>query len=88
MSDRSFFEVFFIGGAGVVIGFTAAALFDKISQHNDEIEELFSRLEECEKNHKYSETLLDKISQRYDEIEELFSRLEECQKNHESSETD
>ena len=52
MSDRSIchqlFKAFLIGGAGAVVGFTTAYLIDKINQHDYEIEELFSRLEECE----------------------------------------
>ena len=52
MSCNSFFhqmlEAFLIGGAGVAIGYATAYLFDKIKQHDNEIEELFSRLEECE----------------------------------------
>ena len=59
MSVRSIchqlFEAFLIGGAGAVVGFTTAYLTDKIDQHDDEIEELFSRLEECEKNHESSQ---------------------------------
>ena len=52
MSDRSIFhelfEAFLIGGAGVAIGYATAYLIDKTNQHDYEIEELFSRLEECE----------------------------------------
>ena len=59
MSDRSIlhqlFEAFLIGGAGAVICFTTGYLIDKTIQHEDEIEELFSRLEECEKNHESSQ---------------------------------
>ena len=44
-----FFEGFLIGGASAVIGFTTAHLINKLFKHDDEIEELFSRLEECEK---------------------------------------
>ena len=55
MSDRSFcgclFEVFIVGGVGSVIGYTTSYLINKTIQHSGEIEELFSRLEECEKNH-------------------------------------
>ena len=52
MSDRSIchqlFKAFLIGGAGAVVGFTTAYLIDKINQHDNEIEELFLRLEEFE----------------------------------------
>ena len=55
MSDKSIchqlFEVFLFGGARAVIGYITAYLIDKTIQHDDDIEELFSRLEECEKNH-------------------------------------
>ena len=48
MSDRSFFfEVFLISGSFIAI--VICHIFDKIEQHNGEIEELFSRLEEFEK---------------------------------------
>ena len=55
MPAISFFEAFLIGGAGAVIVFTTTCLIDKIFQHDDEIEELFSRLEECKKNHESSQ---------------------------------
>ena len=59
MSDRSFshqlFEAFLIGGVCAVIGYTTSYLIDKTNQHGDEIEELFSRLEECEENHESSQ---------------------------------
>ena len=52
MSDRSIFhqlfEDFLIGGAIAVVGSTTAYLIDKINQHDNEIEKLFSRLKECE----------------------------------------
>ena len=54
MSDRSFyyqlFDAFLFGGTGAIICFSTAYLIDKITQHDDEIEELFSRLEECQKS--------------------------------------
>ena len=56
MPCHNFFEGLIIGAAVVVIGFTSAALIDKIRQHDDEIEELFSRLEECEENDESTET--------------------------------
>ena len=53
MSDRSFFfDVFLIGVACATIYCATVYLFDKIEQHDDEIEELFSRLE---KNHESSQ---------------------------------
>ena len=69
MSDRSFcdwyleadtfcdnlFDVFIRGGTVAVIVFTTSYLIDKTNQHGDEIEELFSRLEECEENHESSQ---------------------------------
>ena len=49
MSDRSFFfDVFLIGGACVTIYCATVYLFDKIDQHDDEIEKLYSRLEKHE----------------------------------------
>ena len=52
MSDRSIcyqlFEIFLFGGTVAVIASTTAYLIDKSIQHDDEMEELFSRLEECE----------------------------------------
>ena len=55
MSDSSFFnqlfEAFLVGGAAAVIGYTTSYLIDKTIQHGGEIEEQFSRLEECEENH-------------------------------------
>ena len=61
MSDRSVyqqaFEAFLIDGFFGAIVYTTAYLIDKIIQHDDEIEELFSRLEECEKNHESSHEL-------------------------------
>ena len=59
MSDRSFcyqlFEAFLVGGAAAVIVYATSYLIDKTIQHGDEIEELFSRLEECEENHESSQ---------------------------------
>ena len=43
---HQFFQAFLIGGTIAIIGF----LINKIEQHDDENEELFLRLEECEKN--------------------------------------
>ena len=55
MSDRSFcyqlFEAFLFGGAAAVIIYTTSYLIEKTIQPGDKIEELFSRLEECEENH-------------------------------------
>ena len=57
MSDRSFFDSLFknfiLSGAVTIIVF----IIDKTFEHNDEIKELFSRLEECEKNHESSHEL-------------------------------
>ena len=73
MSDRSFcynlFDAFVFGGAYSVIIYTTSYLILETIQHGDEIKELFSRLEEYEKNHESSQD----------------SRLEKCEKNHESS---
>ena len=62
MSDRScdccseadpFFDdllkIFIRGGTAAVIFFTTFYLIDKTIKHSGEIEELFSRLEKCEK---------------------------------------
>ena len=49
MSDRSFFfDVFLIGVACTTIYWATVYLFDKIEQHDDEIEKLSSRLEKYE----------------------------------------
>ena len=60
-------------GAGAFILLPAASWID---DQEEQVEELFSRLEECEKN-------LD----RGEEIQKLLhSRLERCEKNHELKE--
>ena len=56
MPCHNFFEGLIIGAAVVVIGFTSAALIDKIRQHDDEIEELISRLEENDESSQLEET--------------------------------
>ena len=57
--ERSFFDSLFNdfirGGTVAVIACTTSYLIDKTIQHSGEIEELFSRLEECEKNHESSQ---------------------------------
>ena len=59
MSDRSFcsnlFDSFLLGGSYFAFVYTTCYLIDKTIQHGDEIEELFSRLEECEKKHESSQ---------------------------------
>ena len=68
MSDRSFdccsedytfcdslLKVFVRGGTIAVMIFTTSYLIDKTIKHSGEIEELFSRLEKCEKNHESSQ---------------------------------
>ena len=56
MSDRSFFfDVFLIGGACTTIYCATSYLFNKIDQHDDEIEKLYSRLEKYEKKHESSQ---------------------------------
>ena len=59
MSNRSFYDcllkTFFVGGTVVVIFFTTSHLIEKTIKHSGEIEELFSRLEKCEKNHESSQ---------------------------------
>ena len=56
MSDKSFcdqlYDAFLFGGTAAVIVCATFYLIDKINQHDDEIEELFSRLE---KNHESSQ---------------------------------
>ena len=47
--------IFIRGGTFAVIACTTSYLIDKTIQHSGEIEELFSRLEECEKNHESSQ---------------------------------
>ena len=58
-ADRSFFDSLFNnfirGGTIAVIIHTTFYLIDKTIQHSGEIEELFSRLEECEENHESSQ---------------------------------
>ena len=49
------FEAFLISGTCAAIFFATSYLIDKSNQHDDEIEELFSRLEECEKDHESSQ---------------------------------
>ena len=48
-------EAFLFAGTGAAIFFSTSYLLDKSEQHDDKIEELFSRLEECEKKHESSE---------------------------------
>ena len=55
MTDRSFFDAFLVGVTTAVIFYTTSYLIDKTIQHSGEIEELFSRLEKCEKNHESSQ---------------------------------
>ena len=61
MSDKSFFnEMFgvFLHGVTVVVALhTTSYLLEKTDRHCDEIKELFSRLEKCEKNHESSNEL-------------------------------
>ena len=61
MTDRSFFDylfdTFLVGGTAAAVFYTTSYLIDKTIQHSGEIEELFSRLEECEKNHESSHEL-------------------------------
>ena len=51
MTHQTFSFGILAGAAGAVIVLTTACLIDKILQHDDEIEELFSRIEECESSH-------------------------------------
>ena len=67
-SDKKTFYQFLCIGVGGVIGFTANRLIVKIFDNCDEIEKLYSRLEECEKKHALNEN------------EKLYSRLEEYSK--------
>ena len=59
MSDRSFYsnliDTFLLGGTYIAFLYTTCYLIDKTIQHDDEIKELFSRLEKCEKNHESSQ---------------------------------
>ena len=48
-------KIFIRGGTAAVIFYTTSYLICKTIQHRGEIEELFSRLEECEKNHESSQ---------------------------------
>ena len=45
------FDVFIRGGTYAVMFCTISYLIDKTAQHGGKINELFSRLKECEKNH-------------------------------------
>ena len=53
--ERSFFgslfNAFIRGRTVAVITYTTSYLIDKTIQHSGEIEELFSQLEKCEKDH-------------------------------------
>ena len=51
----SLFDSFILGGTFSVIFFTTFYLIDKTIKNSCEIEKLFSRLEECEKNHESSQ---------------------------------
>ena len=53
----SLIKVFVRCGTIAVMFFTTSYLIDKTIQHSGEIEELFSRLEKCEKNHESSHEL-------------------------------
>ena len=59
MSGKEFynelFENFLWGGSCAAISFAIARLIVKSIEHDDEIQELSSRLEECEKNHESSQ---------------------------------
>ena len=59
MTDKSFcdsfFDAFLFGGTAAAVIYTTFYLIDKTDQHDDEIEELFSRLKECEKKHESSQ---------------------------------
>ena len=59
--ERSFFgslfKAFFVGGTAAVIFCTTSYLIHKTIKHSGKIEELFSRLEKCEKNHESSHEL-------------------------------
>ena len=59
MSDKSFYDVFFLG---VTVGVTITAIFnttsdliEKNKQQRYEIKKLILRLEECEKNNESSQ---------------------------------
>ena len=53
----SLFKAFFVGGTAAVIFCTTSYLIHKTIKHSGKIEELFSRLEKCEKNHESSNEL-------------------------------
>ena len=59
MSDKSFYDVFFLGvtvGVTVTVMFyTNSHLIEKNKQQRDEIKKLILRLEECEKNNESSQ---------------------------------
>ena len=48
-------KAFYVGGTAAVIFCTTSYLIQKTIQHNGEIEELFSRLENVKKNHESSQ---------------------------------
>ena len=50
-----FLEGLLYGFVGAFVGQEIYQLIDKLYQHDDQIEELFSRLEECETNHESSQ---------------------------------
>ena len=47
----SLFSAIIFGVKFTIITYTTSYLIDKTIQHSGEIEELFSRLEKCEKDH-------------------------------------
>ena len=51
----NFFDAFIRGGTAAVIFCTTSYLIHKTIKHSGKIEELFSRLEKCEKNHESSQ---------------------------------
>ena len=59
MSDKSFYDVFFLGvTVGVTITaffYTTSHLIEENNQQRDEIKKLILRLEECEKNNESSQ---------------------------------
>ena len=80
MSVKSFWKGFLdgvangtvFGGAAYILASAGFWIVENYIDQDEQIEELFSRLEKCEKNHDQEK-----------QIKELFSRLEKCEKNHE-----
>ena len=62
--------------AGLIIGAAIVFVLDKIKKHDDQIKELFLRLEEKDESSHDSDSLLDIIRRHDHEIQEYLNNLE------------